>query len=135
MENDNQDFIQAVDNLTPEEKEEIIKRINAFKEATENGTKNEFLSKIPCRNKLSLLIEMKRNGEEQKYLDIIKKAISEDLERSALLNGASSVEEWIDRFIGETEGIKNTTERLSDLNITSWQFNPEADNYEGKKRH
>ena len=80
-------------------------RMNEFKKSVEDGTEEQFLSKIPWTDKSSLLVDMRilRTGvesggtltqEEQKYSNIIKSSIDKDIEKEALSKGFQSVEEW-----------------------------------------
>ena len=90
-----------------EKANDILKerRISEFKKAVANGTEKAFLSTMRWTDKSSLKIDMELSriemaskkpltSEEQMYLDIIEKSITEDLTKEALSHGFSSVNEW-----------------------------------------
>ena len=79
----------------------IENRIAEFKKAVANGTQEEFLSKMPWTDKVSLKVNIKFSStekplpqEEQRYMDIIEKSIDEDINKEAWSQGFSSVEKW-----------------------------------------
>lgn len=77
------------------------KRIVAFKKAVEDGSYNDYLSKLRWTDKSNLSVAMnlkktkeKLSEEEKKYLNIIEASIQKDLEDEAEMYGFSSIEEW-----------------------------------------
>ena len=77
------------------------KRIDAFKKAVQDGSYNDYLSKLRWTDKSNLSVAMNLNRaedklseEEKKYLNIIEASIQKDLEDESEMYGFSSLEDW-----------------------------------------